>query len=114
MHRAVCSNCGRDCEVPFLPTGDKPVFCSECFEKRNRDLGPRRFEDRGSRRPNFESSNRPQNNVQLEAINTKLGKILEILTSLTASKVENLRPQPKKAVAAQKKAKAPKKAAKII
>lgn len=33
MHRATCSDCGRSCEVPFRPTGEKPVYCSECFGK---------------------------------------------------------------------------------
>jgi len=33
MHRAICSECGNSCEVPFKPTGSKPVFCSQCFEK---------------------------------------------------------------------------------
>ena len=33
MHPAVCSNCGKDTLVPFLPRGDKPVYCSSCFEQ---------------------------------------------------------------------------------
>lgn len=33
MHRATCADCGRNCEVPFRPTGDKPVYCSSCFGK---------------------------------------------------------------------------------
>ena len=82
MHKAVCSNCGKDCEVPFKPTGDKPVFCSECFEKRNRDSDSRSFGDRG-KRPDFKSDNRLQYNVQLDAINAKLDKILRILTPVT-------------------------------
>lgn len=31
MHPAVCANCGKDTEVPFLPRGDRPVYCSDCF-----------------------------------------------------------------------------------
>jgi CxxC-x17-CxxC domain-containing protein len=31
MHPAVCAQCGRDTMVPFLPRGDKPVYCSDCF-----------------------------------------------------------------------------------
>lgn len=34
MYTAVCDECGKNCEVPFKPTGSKPVFCSECFEKK--------------------------------------------------------------------------------
>ena len=33
MHEAICSDCGKRCEVPFKPTGDKPVYCSQCFSK---------------------------------------------------------------------------------
>jgi CxxC-x17-CxxC domain-containing protein len=32
MFPAVCSACGKDTEVPFQPRGDKPVYCSDCFE----------------------------------------------------------------------------------
>ncbi len=31
MYPAVCSNCGRETQVPFQPRGDKPVYCSDCF-----------------------------------------------------------------------------------
>ena len=34
MHPAVCAECNKDTEVPFLPTGDRPVYCSDCFSKR--------------------------------------------------------------------------------
>lgn len=33
MHSAVCADCGQEARVPFKPRGDKPVFCSACFEK---------------------------------------------------------------------------------
>ena len=33
MHPAVCAECGEMTEVPFLPRGDKPVYCSECYNK---------------------------------------------------------------------------------
>ncbi len=31
MHKAVCAACGAECEVPFQPRGDRPVYCNECF-----------------------------------------------------------------------------------
>lgn len=34
MHKATCSDCGVECEVPFKPTEGKPVFCKECYRKR--------------------------------------------------------------------------------
>lgn len=36
MHKAVCSECGKECEVPFKPTEGKPVYCRECFQKRKK------------------------------------------------------------------------------
>ncbi|MBT4935846.1 DNA-directed RNA polymerase [Candidatus Woesearchaeota archaeon] len=33
MHKAVCGDCGKECEVPFKPSGDRPVYCKECFGK---------------------------------------------------------------------------------
>jgi len=33
MHKAVCGECGANCEVPFRPTGERPVLCSDCFKK---------------------------------------------------------------------------------
>ena len=32
MFPATCSSCGKETKVPFQPRGDKPVYCSECFE----------------------------------------------------------------------------------
>lgn len=33
MHPAVCAECGAQTLVPFLPRGDKPVYCSTCFDR---------------------------------------------------------------------------------
>ena len=33
MHKAVCSDCKKECEVPFKPTEGKPVYCKECYPK---------------------------------------------------------------------------------
>ena len=34
MHKAVCAECGKECEVPFKPTEGRPVYCRECFSKK--------------------------------------------------------------------------------
>lgn len=31
MYPAVCAACGRQTEVPFQPSGDRPVYCRDCF-----------------------------------------------------------------------------------
>ena len=30
---ALCAGCGKEAVLPFKPRGDRPVYCSECFEK---------------------------------------------------------------------------------
>ncbi|MGE0269271.1 MAG: CxxC-x17-CxxC domain-containing protein [Candidatus Omnitrophota bacterium] len=34
MYAVVCYECGKDAELPFKPSGDRPVFCPECFAAR--------------------------------------------------------------------------------
>ena len=33
MHTVICDDCGKETEVPFMPRGDRPVYCSDCFSK---------------------------------------------------------------------------------
>jgi CxxC-x17-CxxC domain-containing protein len=33
MYTATCSSCGGEARVPFQPRGDKPVYCSNCFQQ---------------------------------------------------------------------------------
>jgi len=47
MYPAKCSECGKDCEVPFEPTEGKPVKCKECYIKGR----PPRRSFGGDRRP---------------------------------------------------------------
>ena len=32
MHTTTCASCGKEAQVPFVPRGDKPVYCSDCFQ----------------------------------------------------------------------------------
>ena len=34
MFKATCAECHKECDVPFKPSGDRPVYCKECFSKR--------------------------------------------------------------------------------
>lgn len=50
MFDTTCADCGKPCQVPFRPNGEKPVFCNDCFaSKRGADEAPRRFERRDDR-----------------------------------------------------------------
>ena len=36
LYNVKCSNCGRDTQVPFKPSGDRPVYCRDCYmQKKN-------------------------------------------------------------------------------
>lgn len=132
MHKAICDQCGKECEVPFRPNGSKPIFCSQCFETKNGGSSRggddrttvRRFDRDGSSRPsynndaprNFGNNNsygggreegvlriaNNGNDEQMASLNRKLDKIIELLT-------------PKKEVVAEvvTEKKAPKKAKKV-
>lgn len=101
MHSAICDECGKKCEVPFKPTGDKPIYCSDCFQKRE---GGRR--DGGSRdsRPRFNDRSRQGGEnykSQFEQINSKLDKLIKILSSDVSSEIKE--EEPKKVKKAPKK-----------
>ena len=32
--RVICADCNKECEIPFKPSGDRPVYCKDCFSKR--------------------------------------------------------------------------------
>jgi CxxC-x17-CxxC domain-containing protein len=32
MFVTTCASCNGEARVPFQPRGDKPVYCSDCFE----------------------------------------------------------------------------------
>ncbi len=34
LHKAICADCKKGCEVPFKPSGERPVYCKDCFSKR--------------------------------------------------------------------------------
>jgi CxxC-x17-CxxC domain-containing protein len=36
MHDVICSNCGKLTQVPFVPTGSRPVYCQDCFQTARR------------------------------------------------------------------------------
>ncbi|MCR4322905.1 MAG: hypothetical protein NUV61_02360 [Candidatus Azambacteria bacterium] len=86
MHKATCSDCGKGCEVPFRPSGDKPVYCNDCFGgKRGASTeGFVRKEFGGaSARPNSEG-NKGNEDVkrQLEAVNAKLERLIHAVDTV--------------------------------
>lgn len=33
MFSVICAQCGNEAEVPFQPREDRPVYCSDCYNK---------------------------------------------------------------------------------
>lgn len=58
MYAVVCFDCGKDTEIPFKPSGDRPVYCKECFSKRKSGQGPNK--------PNTSPSIQPREPVAAE------------------------------------------------
>jgi len=48
MHKTICADCGKNCEVPFRPSAGRPVYCKECFTARKKNGT---FNPRGDNRP---------------------------------------------------------------
>jgi len=84
LHDVVCDKCGKETQVPFKPTGDKPVFCRDCYDAKGGDAGRSRDggRDRNSRDSGRGSSQGGMTSDQFKELNTKLDSILEILKDL--------------------------------
>ncbi len=82
LFAAVCSDCGKGCEVPFRPSAEKPVYCSACFGKKKHD-GERDARD-SSRAPEFkrdESKMRAEKPVRFDS-DEKYGALTKQLITL--------------------------------
>lgn len=90
MHQATCSKCGQDCEVPFRPTGERPVFCGNCFKSQggppvNR-FGPKSFGGASV----HSSSQGGLSKEQFAALSVKLDKIISLLAIAKPVKTETV------------------------
>lgn len=73
MFDAVCDECKNNCQVPFQPRGDKPIYCSNCF-------GNKGGRDRGSNVENPQA----KYEEQFALLNSKLDRVLNILIPVVA------------------------------
>jgi CxxC-x17-CxxC domain-containing protein len=99
MHKAVCDECQKSCEVPFRPSGDKPIFCNECFSSKKGadDRGPRK-DFGGDRAPRREFNDRPSFSKPVSApvgddtkkllseMNSKLDRLVSAIEKITQPK----------------------------
>jgi len=101
---AICSECKKKCEVPFRPTGDKPVYCRDCFGKQ-RQVPGRNSNGRDNVSGDFRGDIRPQREYQpeppraqsnsgideikqrLSALESKINRILELVSQKPESSI---------------------------
>jgi CxxC-x17-CxxC domain-containing protein len=108
MFQTTCSECKNSCEVPFRPTGEKPVFCNDCFsskrggEERGGDRRPERrdfarperrdakpeirFHDEASESKNTKKIESLEN--EIKNLNIKIESLSELFNSLQTKKAE--------------------------
>lgn len=100
LYSAICTTCGKSCEVPFRPDGSKPVLCKECFA--NKNASPTNMSNSRERfTPNEQRGHKPERTFndkprtegttsvskaeyelvikQLGAVEVKINQILELI-----------------------------------
>ena len=89
---AVCSNCGKACQVPFRPDGVKPVYCKDCFGAPREALASKAGKKKFSVSPAASFNSLPATGGltggksladltrQIAAMNNKIDTMLKILT----------------------------------
>ena len=83
---AICSNCGKKCQVPFRPDGEKPVYCKDCFGvPRDAMASKKKFSAPSA--PSFSAPAPAAGGKsiadltrQIAAMNTKIDTMLKLLT----------------------------------
>lgn len=84
MFPAICSKCGQSCEVPFKPTGERPVFCNNCFKNRDGGSGPKFAPRSFGGGKGAGGGGGGMTKEQFDLLNSKLDRILEALTPSAA------------------------------
>lgn len=91
--KATCADCGVSCEVPFRPSGERPVYCSDCF--RGKEGGrPGQSNDRSAKSSYERNAAQPYvrqpvatNSVSTEQFSDLNRKVDEILSLLKTQKI---------------------------
>ncbi len=87
-----CADCGNECQVPFVPRTDRPVYCSDCFRKNKpQDSGNDRYsrDDRGSRYSRDRGSRSSRDDFRSKSTKIKSLKKQETLYSGGSEKFYN-------------------------
>jgi len=76
---AVCSNCGKACQVPFRPDGKKPVYCKNCFGAPREALPALKRSTAAAEVTSTGGKTIADLTRQIAAMNTKIDTMLKIL-----------------------------------
>ena len=118
MHKVNCSECGKVAEVPFKPTGDKPVFCNDCFGDKRESPTKRfdaRFDKKPTANPGYTSAPRTESKpdprvtdlkIQIDALHSKIDRVIEMIRKEAFVPGAQSAPAPKPTPAPVSKAKA--------
>lgn len=125
LFQATCDKCGKQCSVPFKPTGSRPVYCKECFggqQNGNAAFGQKSYNRGFSEKSHNEypkaSGSVPGSGItkaQFEALSAKIDTILSLLQQskemelpnddLFVEQTEDLAPKKSKKTAKKSKSK---------
>jgi DNA-directed RNA polymerase len=107
MHKVICDECKKPCEVPFKPTAGKPVYCNACFggkrPVRPSGAGGEGGNDRGGR-PSFGGNDYrtpPRTDFgndikkvsgeeikkQIEVLNVKIDRLAKLIEEMKTAKM---------------------------
>ena len=101
MHSATCADCGNTCDVPFRPTGERPVYCRDCFGGHRDNQPTERPRYDAPRNSNFDrreksfvpaaNSQKPDTRIddlkgQISALHKKVDSLVALIERLAPAK----------------------------
>jgi CxxC-x17-CxxC domain-containing protein len=126
LFSATCSDCGKSCEVPFRPSSEKPVYCSNCFgmkKSANESRGTNHKTEKVSyqnNRPDVQQASGGRNSSskdttrgvgndvitdlkrQITGLEIKLNRILDLINPPEPSRKASVQPEEKTVVKVEK------------
>jgi CxxC-x17-CxxC domain-containing protein len=81
MFTATCDECGKSCQLPFRPSNNKPVYCSDCFNMRGERSGLHNHSDERNTENKGSDTGKEIRELkdQVLSLNVKLDKIMKAL-----------------------------------
>lgn len=117
MFSATCAQCGKSCEVPFRPSGERPVYCNDCFSSKrvtsrndyDRRDAPRSFDKRGSAfspalSAPVEDKRFDELKQKIDALHKKIDAVIAMMEGTKVAKSEKSLPEQDEPVEPVKKA----------